>query len=66
MRQDFVFDREEKVKTGSKKGILTVIGIGPGALDQMTMEAYYAIEESAVVAGGRIRKQGAAWRRTPP
>ena len=42
------------MKTGSKKGILTVIGIGPGALDQMTMEAYYAIEESAVVAGYKV------------
>ena len=42
------------MKTGSKKGILTVVGIGPGAIEQMTMEAYYAIEESAVVAGYKV------------
>ena len=36
------------------KGRVIVIGIGPGEIDQMTMEAYRAIEESDVIAGYHV------------
>jgi precorrin-4 C11-methyltransferase len=35
-------------------GKVTVIGMGPGRVGQMTMEAYRAIEESDVIAGYRV------------
>ena len=38
----------------AKKGKVIVIGIGPGEIDQMTMEAYRAIEESDVIAGYHV------------
>ena len=33
------------------KGVLTVVGMGPGAVSGMTLEAYKAIEDSDVIAG---------------
>ncbi|MBQ7534360.1 MAG: precorrin-3B C(17)-methyltransferase [Stomatobaculum sp.] len=36
------------------KGGLSVIGMGPGAADQMTIEAFRAIEESDVIAGYQV------------
>ena len=38
----------------SKKGKITVVGIGPGAIDQMTFEAYHAIENCDVIAGYHV------------
>jgi len=38
----------------SKAGRLTVVGTGPGAVDQMTIEAYRAIETSDVIAGYQV------------
>ena len=38
----------------SKAGRLTVVGTGPGAIDQMTIEAYRAIETSDVIAGYQV------------
>ena len=35
-------------------GKVTVVGTGPGAVDQMTVEAYRAIEESDVIAGYQV------------
>ena len=40
--------------SAGKKGRLAVIGIGPGAIDMMTLEAYRAIEESDVIAGYHV------------
>ena len=40
-------------QTGSK-GILAVVGMGPGAIEQMTTEAYRAIEECDVIAGYHV------------
>ena len=37
-----------------KKGLLTVIGIGPGAADQMTVAARQAMEASDVIAGYHV------------
>jgi precorrin-3B C17-methyltransferase len=38
----------------SRAGRLTVVGTGPGAVDQMTIEAYRAIETSDVIAGYQV------------
>lgn len=38
----------------NKAGRLTVVGTGPGAVDQMTIEAYRAIETSDVIAGYQV------------
>ena len=38
----------------SKKGKITVVGMGPGAIDQMTFEAYHAIENCDVIAGYHV------------
>lgn len=38
----------------SKKGKVTVVGMGPGAIDQMTFEAYHAIENCDVIAGYQV------------
>ena len=40
--------------SAGKKGKLAVIGIGPGAIDMMTLEAYRVIEESDVIAGYHV------------
>ena len=48
------FEKVEFENTAFKeagKGTLTVVGMGPGAVSGMTMEAYKAIEESGVIAG---------------
>ena len=37
-----------------KKGQLTVVGIGPGAMDKMTFEAHRALEQCDVIAGYRV------------
>ncbi|MDO5132140.1 MAG: precorrin-3B C(17)-methyltransferase [Eubacteriales bacterium] len=37
-----------------KKGKLTVVGIGPGAMDKLTFEAYRAMEECDVIAGYHV------------
>ena len=37
-----------------KKGQLTVVGIGPGAMDKMTFEAYRAMEQCDVIAGYHV------------
>ena len=39
------------MSSGREKGSLAVVGIGPGAADMMTGEAFSAIEESDVIAG---------------
>ena len=44
----------KKTKREAKKGKVTVIGMGPGQIAQMTMEAYRAIEESDVIAGYHV------------
>ena len=46
------FRKEIPKETG--KGKVTVIGMGPGQIAQMTMEAYRAIEESDVIAGYQV------------
>lgn len=38
----------------SRAGRLSVVGTGPGAVDQMTIEAYRAIETSDVIAGYQV------------
>ena len=45
-----------RVDTGRevREGKVTVIGMGPGRIDQMTPEAYRAIEESDVIAGYQV------------
>ena len=35
---------ERSMGIDSKKGKITVVGMGPGAIDKMTFEAYQAIE----------------------
>ena len=37
-----------------KRGQLIVVGIGPGAMDKMTFEAYRAMEECDVIAGYHV------------
>lgn len=37
-----------------KKGKITVVGIGPGAIDQMTIEAYHVIENCDVIVGYHV------------
>ena len=46
----------EQVGEGSdgKRGKVTVIGMGPGRIDQITPEAYRAIGESDVIAGYQV------------
>ena len=43
-----------QAETAAGSGVLQVIGIGPGAIDQMTMEAYRAIEGCDVIAGYHV------------
>lgn len=38
----------------TKKGILTVVGMGPGAVEKMTLEALQAMEESDCIAGYKV------------
>ena len=42
------------MNTEQERGSLSVVGIGPGAVDQMTGEAFSAIEESDVIAGYQV------------
>ena len=44
----------KEIKKETKRGKVTVIGMGPGRIAQMTMEAYQAIEESDVIAGYKV------------
>jgi precorrin-3B C17-methyltransferase len=45
---------ERSMGNDSKKGKITVVGMGPGAIDQMTFEAYHAIENCDVIAGYHV------------
>ncbi len=42
------------MNTEQERGSLSVVGIGPGAADMMTGEAFSAIEESDVIAGYQV------------
>ena len=42
------------MNTERKRGSLAVVGIGPGAADQMTAEAFSVIRESDVIAGYQV------------
>ena len=42
------------MSSGREKGSLAVVGIGPGAADMMTGEAFSTIEESDVIAGYQV------------
>ena len=44
----------KEIKKETKRGKVTVIGMGPGRIAQMTMEAYQAIKESDVIAGYKV------------
>ena len=44
----------KEIKKETNRGKVTVIGMGPGQIAQMTMEAYQAIEESDVIAGYQV------------
>ena len=42
------------MNTEQERGSLSVVGIGPGAADMMTGEAFSAIKESDVIAGYQV------------
>ena len=44
----------KEIPEETKKGKVTVIGMGPGQIAQMTMEAYQAIVKSDVIAGYQV------------
>lgn len=51
---EFTTEFRKTIEKEAKKGKVTVIGMGPGQIAQMTMEAYRAIEESDVIAGYHV------------
>ena len=53
-RRDAKTEKKAETKTETKKGKVTVIGMGPGQIAQMTIEAYQAIRESDVIAGYNV------------
>ena len=46
--------KDGRKRMKEKRGQLIVVGIGPGAMDKMTFEAYRAMEECDVIAGYHV------------